>query len=69
MHKDLQSIYQNFEVLLKKYKTKVYLTKDSFMSKKYFKETYKNLDKFVEIKEQYDPLKLIESHQSKRLGL
>jgi hypothetical protein len=69
MHKDLESIYQNFEVLLKKYKTKVYLTKDSFMSKKYFKETYKNLDKFIEIKEQHDPLNLIISCQSKRLGL
>ena len=69
MHKDLESIYQSFEVLLTKYKTKVYLTKDSFMSKKYFKETYKNLDKFIEIKEQHDPLNLIISCQSKRLGL
>ena len=32
MNKDLKKIYQEFELLLQKYKTKVYLTKDSFMS-------------------------------------
>ena len=53
---------------LQKYKTKVYLTKDSFMSKKYFKNAYKDLNKFKEIKEKYDPLKLINSFQSQRLG-
>ena len=66
--KDLKKIYQEFELLLQKYKTKVYLTKDSFMSKKYFKNAYKNLNKFKEIKEKYDPLKLINSFQSQRLG-
>jgi len=68
MNKDLKKIYQEFELLLQKYKTKVYLTKDSFMSKKYFKNAYKDLNKFKEIKEKYDPLKLINSFQSQRLG-
>ena len=69
MNKNMKNIYHEFELLLEKYKTKVYLTKDSFMSEKYFKDTYKNLNKFKEIKEKYDPLKLIASNQSKRLGL
>jgi len=69
MNKNIKNIYHEFELLLEKYKTKVYLTKDSFMSEKYFKETYKNLNKFKEIKKKYDPSKLIASNQSKRLGL
>ena len=69
MNKDLKAIYEEFELLLMKYKTKVYLTKDSFMSKKYFEDTYKKLNKFKEIKNKYDPLNVIKSLQSKRLGL
>ena len=68
MNKVLKSIYQEFELLLEKYNTKVYLTKDSFMSEKYFKNTYKNSNKFKEIKKKHDPLNLITSFQSKRLG-
>jgi hypothetical protein len=55
--------------LLKNYKTKIYLTKDSLMSEQYFKNTYKNFNKFIEIKEKYDPSKLISSFQSRRLGI
>jgi|TARA_B110000259_G_C14026043_1_gene404748 FAD/FMN-containing dehydrogenase len=69
MNKDLKAIYEEFELLLMKYKTKVYLTKDSFMSKKYFEDTYKKLNKFKEIKNKYDPLNVIKSFQSRRLGL
>ena len=69
MNKDLKNIYEEFELLLSKYKTKIYLTKDSFMSKKYFEDTYKDLNKFKEIKKRYDPLNIIKSLQSKRLGL
>jgi len=69
MNKNIKNIYYEFELLLEKYKTKVYLKKDYFMSEKYFKETYKNLNKFKEIKKKYDPSKLIASNQSKRLGL
>ena len=58
-----------FEDLLKNYKTKIYLTKDSFMSEQYFKKTYNNYDKFKEIKNKYDPLNLINSFQSRRIGI
>ena len=68
MNKDLEGIYKEFELLLAQYKTKIYLTKDSFMSKKYFEDTYKELNKFKEIKNRHDPLNIIESIQSKRLG-
>ena len=68
MSKDLKKIYAEFELLLASYNIKVYLTKDSFMSKKFFENTYKELDKFKEIKKKYDPLDLIKSFQSKRLG-
>ena len=68
MSKDLKKIYAEFELLLASYNIKVYLTKDSFMSKKFFENTYKELDKYKEIKKKYDPLDLIKSFQSKRLG-
>ena len=57
--KKLNNIYLEFEDLLKNYKTKIYLTKDSFMSEQYFKKTYNNYNKFKEIKNKYDPLNLI----------
>jgi len=69
MNSNLKTIYEEFELLLAQYKTKVYLTKDSFMSKKYFEDTYKKLNKFKEIKNKYDPLNVIKSFQSRRLGL
>ena len=39
------------------------------MSEQYFRNTYKNLNKFREIKEKYDPFKLINFLQSQRLGV
>ena len=69
MNRNLKNVYREFELLLKNYKTKIYLTKDSFMSEQYFRNTYKNLNKFREIKEKYDPFKLINSLQSQRLGV
>ena len=44
MNRNLKIIYQEFESLLKNYKTKIYLTKDSLMSEQYFKNTYKNFN-------------------------
>ena len=48
MTRKLNKVYQEFEALLKNHKTKIYLTKDSFMSEEYFKKTYDNYDKFKE---------------------
>ena len=55
--------------MLKSHKTKIYLTKDSFMSEQYFKKTYSNYSKFKKIKNKYDPLNLINSFQSHRIGI
>ena len=46
-----------------------YKTKDSFMSEQYFKKTYSNYSKFKKIKNKYDPLNLINSFQSHRIGI
>ena len=69
MNKKLNKIHQELEDLLKNYKTKIYLTKDSFMSEQYFKKTYINYNKFKEIKNKHDPLNLINSSQSHRIGI
>ena len=55
--------------MLKSHKNKIYLTKDSFMSEQYFKKTYSNYSKFKKIKNKYDPLNLINSFQSRRIGI
>ena len=68
-NKKFNKIHQEFENLLKNYKTKIYLTKDSFMSEQYFKKTYNNYNKFKEIKNKHDPLNLINSSQSRRIGM
>ena len=65
----LKKVYQEFEYLLINHKAKVYLTKDSFMSEEYFKKTYSNYSKFKKIKNKYDPLNLINSFQSHRIGI
>ena len=69
MTKKLNEVYQEFEDLLTKHKTKIYLTKDSFMSEQYFKKTYSNYNKFKKIKNKYDPLNLINSFQSRRINI
>ena len=69
MIKKINKIYLEFEDLLKNHKTKIYLTKDSFMSEQYFKKTYNDYNKFKEIKNKHDPLNLINSSQSRRIGI
>ncbi len=69
MTKKLNKIYQEFEDLLQNYKTRIYLTKDSFMSEQYFKKTYDNYNKFKEIKKKHDPFNLVNSLQSIRIGI
>ena len=69
MTKKLNKVYQEFENLLKNHRTKIYLTKDSFMSEQYFKKAYNNYNKFKEIKNKHDPLNLLNSLQSRRIGI
>ncbi len=65
----LYLIYPNFEKILIKYGVKVYLAKDSYMSKTLLKKTYKQLNNFVKIKKKFDKDKKLLSLQSERLGL
>ena len=39
------------------------------MSEQYFKKAYNNYNKFKEIKNKHDPLNLINSFQSRRIGI
>ena len=65
----LTLIYPNFEKILIKYGVKVYLAKDSLMSKTLFKKTYKQLNSFMKIKKKIDKNKKFSSLQSERLGI
>ncbi len=65
----LTLIYPNFEKILIKYGVKVYLAKDSLMSKTLFKKTYKQLNNFIKIKKKIDKNKKFSSLQSERLGI
>ena len=48
---------------------RIYLTKDSLMSEKIFKKTYKRWEEFEIIREKYGAINKFCSDQSKRLGL
>ena len=65
----LNLIYPNFEKILVKHGVKVYLAKDSLMSKTLFKKTYKRLNNFIKIKKKIDKDKKFSSLQSERLGI
>ena len=65
----LNTIYPNFEKILIKYGVKVYLAKDSYMSKILFKKTYRQLNNFVKIRKKFDKDKKFLSLQSERLGI
>jgi decaprenylphospho-beta-D-ribofuranose 2-oxidase len=69
MNKNLFYIYQEFEELIKDDDVKFYLTKDSLMSKNFFKKSYIELNKFKEIKKKNDPFNLIKSNLSERLDI
>ena len=48
---------------------KIYLTKDALMTKKYFHQTYLNINRFIKYKKIYDPKLKFTSYQSKRLDI
>lgn len=48
---------------------RLYLTKDARMSAELFRQTYPEWERFVEIKNKYDPDNRLSSLQSRRLGL
>jgi FAD/FMN-containing dehydrogenase len=52
-----------------KYQGRIYLTKDTRVSKNVFEQGYKNIDKFREIREKYKFKDKLESLQSKRVDI
>ena len=69
LSKNFDKIYEKLENILSEYDIKVYLAKDSFMTKEYFKKTYNDLDKFLQFKREIDPQNKLTSFQSKRLDI
>ena len=68
-NKNLKTFYKELEEILIKINAKIYLTKDTLMTKKYFEKTYTNKNKFINYKKIYDPKFKFSSYQSKRLGI
>ena len=66
---NLKSFYHQLEKILIRMNAKIYLTKDSLMTKKYFQKTYPNKNKFKIYKKIYDPKIKFTSYQSKRLDI
>ena len=65
--KNLQKVFDQTDRIIKKVGGRIYLAKDIRMNSQNFFETYKSLDKWLEIKQKLDPLNLFVSDQSKRL--
>lgn len=66
---DFSNIYKEFENILVNQNVKIYLAKDSFMSKSFFNKSYDQIDKFINFKKKIDPSSKLRSMQSERLGL
>ena len=66
---NFSKVYKEFEKLTLNYNLKIYLAKDSFMSKSFFKNSYDKVTLFDEYKKKIDPNSKFQSIQSKRLGL
>ncbi len=61
---------EKLDNVVSQYDGRIYLTKDSRMSSRFFKKTYeKNLNRFLDIKKNLDPDNKLRSLQSERLGL
>ena len=66
---NFSDVYKNFEKRFSNEYIKIYLAKDSFMSKTFFKNTYSNLNNFIEFQKKVNPNSTFKSKLSKRLGL
>ena len=62
-------IYEEFENILLNQNVKIYLAKDSFMSKAFFHKSYNKINEFINFKKKIDPSSKFKSIQSQRLGL
>ena len=68
-NRNLQNFYKKLEKKLILMNAKIYLTKDSLMTKRYFQKTYPNLNQFLKYKSKFDPKGKFGSFQSARLGI
>ncbi len=66
---NFSDVYKEFEKKFSNEYIKIYLAKDSFMSKNFFKNTYSNLNNFNELQKKVNPNSTFKSKLSKRLGL
>jgi hypothetical protein len=65
----LFALLDELDGMVKDFDGRLYLTKDVRMSERMFKETYPNVDKFLQVRHNMDPKRKFQSLQSKRLGI
>jgi FAD/FMN-containing dehydrogenase len=68
IEKKLPEFLEKLDQIVKEYNGKLYLAKDSRMSKEFFYSTYP-VKEFLELKRKLDPDNLLVSKQAERLGL
>tara|TARA_B100000282_G_scaffold142222_1_gene102302 strand:- start:46 stop:519 length:474 start_codon:yes stop_codon:yes gene_type:complete len=66
---NFSDVYKEFEKKFSNEYIKIYLAKDSFMSKNFFKKSYSNFNNFNELQKKVNPNSTFKSKLSKRLGL
>ncbi len=66
----LETFLKKLDDIVYKYSGRLYLAKDSRMTKEYFYKTYKQeLNQFLKLKQKFDPKNQLVSMQAERLGL
>ena len=68
-NKKLPDLIKVLDRIVRENQGRLYLTKDSSMDSVMFKETYHQVDKFIEVRNKYGAKNVFNSLQSKRLGL
>jgi len=69
IEKGLFELLDQLDQIVLKYQGRIYLTKDVRVSKDTFEKGYPNIDKFRNLREQYNMDKIFQSIQSKRVGI
>jgi len=67
--KGLEILLQQLDRVVTEYRGRIYLAKDSMMSKETFEQGYPNIEQFKAVRAQYSLDKVFNSLQSKRLGI
>ena len=69
LNNNFSKVYEEFEKKFSNEHIKVYLAKDSFMSKTFFKNSYSKLSNFIELQKRINSDSTFKSKLSQRLGL